>query len=841
MEHKDENSDYVCDREDCKAELCTSHTEETMPAKEATCTEAGLTAGVKCSVCGKILTAQEVVPANGHTEVVDEAVAATCTATGLTAGKHCSVCNEVLIAQETVDALGHTEVIDAAVAATCTATGLTAGKHCSVCEAVLVAQETVDALGHTEVIDAAVAATCTATGLTEGKHCSVCEAVLVEQEVVSALGHTEVVDEAVAATCTATGLTEGKHCSVCKEVIVAQEVVSALGHTEVVDSAVAPTCTATGLTEGKHCSVCDEVLVAQSVVPTIAHNFSNDKCTVCGVERKSYVISEYAAGTQYAENEVHKMDGLLTITTTQAHFTSEIRLYSSSTYNAYAILETNAVSQMIGLSINAGNKDDTLNVYGSNDGIEWVLISGISVTSAYKDYSINSFKYQYLKLDVKGTQQIRIKSITIIYLPCEHDYNSGIVTAPTCTEKGYTTYTCSVCGCNYADDYVDATGHDFTDTTKETCANCEEPNPNYNAGGGSEETQSIITFKLGDDGSAAHADGSTDNATYSETNNGYTLSITGGSKMYPGSKDATGNGALKFGSSSAAGKFTLSVPEDVTKVIIYVAGYKTSTAKITVNGKSYTITTLSNNGDYTAIEVDTSTTKTVTFTTVSGGYRCMVNTIEFYVTSSGGSEPACEHTNKVAIGEPKDATCTEPGITAGSKCDDCEEVLVAQEEIPATGHDFTDTTKETCANCEEPNPNYSVGGGETVASTVKYTFSSYAAGTQYATGEVHDLGNGATLTINGAHLNTQVRLYSGSNAVIEANGTISEIIVKAGYKVATLNVYESNDGITWTLVKAITTTTAYTEYTVEIDNKKYIKLESVGAQIRVSELTINPQ
>ncbi len=38
-----------------------------------------------------------------------------------------------------------------------------------------------------------------------------------------------------------------------------------------------------------------------------------------------------------------------------------------------------------------------------------------------------------------------------------HEYD-GIVTAPTCTEEGFTTYTCN-CGRNYVDDYVPATGH----------------------------------------------------------------------------------------------------------------------------------------------------------------------------------------------------------------------------------------------------------------------------------------------------------------------------------------------------------------------------------------------
>lgn len=42
------------------------HTEETIPAVDATCTTTGLTAGVKCSVCDTVLTAPTEVPALGH-------------------------------------------------------------------------------------------------------------------------------------------------------------------------------------------------------------------------------------------------------------------------------------------------------------------------------------------------------------------------------------------------------------------------------------------------------------------------------------------------------------------------------------------------------------------------------------------------------------------------------------------------------------------------------------------------------------------------------------------------------------------------------------------------------
>ena len=261
----------VCNETKTEAIAATGHTSVEVPEKPATCTEAGHTAGTKCSVCDAILSGMEEIPATGHTEVIDAAKAPTCTETGLTEGKHCSVCHEILVAQQEISAKGHTEVIDPAVEPTCTTPGKTEGKHCSVCHEILVAQEEVPATGHTEVIDPAVEPTCTTPGKTEGKHCSVCNAVIVAQQEIPAKGHTEVTDPAVEPTCTTPGKTEGKHCSVCNEIIVAQEVIPAKGHTEVVDDAVAATCTTPGKTEGKHCSVCNEVLVAQEEIPAKGH------------------------------------------------------------------------------------------------------------------------------------------------------------------------------------------------------------------------------------------------------------------------------------------------------------------------------------------------------------------------------------------------------------------------------------------------------------------------------------------------------------------------------------------------------------------------------------------
>ena len=145
-----------------------------------------------------------------------------------------------------------------------------------------------------------------------------------------------------------------------------------------------------------------------------------------------------------------------------------------------------------------------------------------------------------------------------------------------------------------------------------------------------------ITFELGADGSASHSDGSS-KTSYSETVSGYTLSLTASAQFYTGARDAKGNGAIKLGSGKNAGGFSFQVPDDVTSVIIKVAGYKANTGKISINGgATQTISTLSNNGAYTDVVVDTSTDKTVSFTTMSSGYRVMVNSITYVVESSGG-------------------------------------------------------------------------------------------------------------------------------------------------------------------------------------------------------------
>lgn len=73
---------------------------------------------------------------------------------------------------------------------------------------------------------------------------------------------------------------------------------------------------------------------------------------------------------------------------------------------------------------------------------------------------------------------------------------------------------------------------------------------------------------------------------------------------------------------------------------------------------------------------------------------------DYYILVKGENDHVWETDEAV------EATCTHTGLTEGSSCSICGKVQVAQEVVPMKPHDFSDTTKRTCANCWEPNPNY---------------------------------------------------------------------------------------------------------------------------------------
>ncbi|MBR2987036.1 MAG: hypothetical protein IKC63_03355, partial [Clostridia bacterium] len=94
----------------------------------------------------------------------------------------------------------------------------------------------------------------------------------------------------------------------------------------------------------------------------------------------------------------------------------------------------------------------------------------------------------------------------------------------------------------------------------------------------------LATFEFGANGAATHKDGNDLGASKSYSANGYTLALTGMSKVFGPAYDSTGKSCLKLGTGKVVGSFTFTVPADVTTVVINVAQYKTNTTNITING-----------------------------------------------------------------------------------------------------------------------------------------------------------------------------------------------------------------------------------------------------------------
>ena len=110
----------------------TGHTEEVLPAVDATCTATGLTAGKKCSVCGDILVAQTVTGAHGHKYVGEVTKEATCTEKGVMT--YTCTHDESHTYEEEIALKAHTIVKVDYKAPKCEATGWEAYEYCSVCD-----------------------------------------------------------------------------------------------------------------------------------------------------------------------------------------------------------------------------------------------------------------------------------------------------------------------------------------------------------------------------------------------------------------------------------------------------------------------------------------------------------------------------------------------------------------------------------------------------------------------------------------------------------------------------------------------------------------------------------
>ena len=103
----------------------------------------------------------------------------------------------------------------------------------------------------------------------------------------------------------------------------------------------------------------------------------------------------------------------------------------------------------------------------------------ISTYNALKESAIpcqfttpSNARYVSISYDPKDVQK---DTETMEKVMPEHTHSyECVVTAPTCTEQGYTTYSCE-CGDSYVDDYVDTIGHSYANGTCTSCGHTTGP------------------------------------------------------------------------------------------------------------------------------------------------------------------------------------------------------------------------------------------------------------------------------------------------------------------------------------------------------------------------------
>ena len=153
------------------------------------------------------------------------------------------------------------------------------------------------------------------------------------------------------------------------------------------------------------------------------------------------------------------------------HFTSGKKWGTTSTPVTSITIPVNAGDKIYATSWNKAGE----NGHATSDGIRLTFfdVNGIALTlgpgESYRKFAANG---GYL-VAPEGTIAINIAmwydsdEYEVYILNRDHTY-TATVTAPTCTEQGYTTYTCA-CGDSYVTDYTEASGHTYADGICTAC------------------------------------------------------------------------------------------------------------------------------------------------------------------------------------------------------------------------------------------------------------------------------------------------------------------------------------------------------------------------------------
>ena len=304
--------------------------------------------------------------------------------------------------------------------------------------------DTPDVCEHIILKSAEIPATCTEDGLTEGQYCALCNQVLVKQQTIPAAHK-----PGEEASCTT-----AQHCTVCNA-----ELHAPLGHTY--ESIVtAPTCTEKGFTT--YTCYCGDTYIGDSV-SVIPHSYKTAVTTPTCTE-KGFTTYTCDCGDTYIGDSVPVIPHSYKTTLTAQTCTAQG--FTTYTCNCGYSYKSNYVST-IPHSYKTTVTAPTCTAQG-------FTTYACDCGQSYKGDYVDMIAHTPGAEATCTTAQNCTVCNTELQAALGHTYES-VITAPTCTEKGFTTYTCD-CGHNYKGDYVDMIPHtpgkEATCLEAQTCKVC---------------------------------------------------------------------------------------------------------------------------------------------------------------------------------------------------------------------------------------------------------------------------------------------------------------------------------------------------------------------------------
>ena len=649
------------------------HTAVPVPAKDATCTEKGNTAGTKCSVCNKILSGVEEIPAKGHQwDEGSITTAPTCTEDGVKTFT-CLVCDGTKT--EKVEKKGHISaeaVRENEIKSTCTVKGsYDEVVYCKECGKELSrVTKTIDALGHTPgeaKRENVVEPSCMVDGrYEEVVYCSVCnDEISRVTKKIEATGHTPVDVAEVPATCTKPGTAAGTKCDVCGEELSGFEAIPPAGHQW--DDGVAttePKCEEAGVMTYT-CKVCKETKT-EAIDPkghtpgaAVRENVVDSTCTVKG-SYDEVVYCEACKKELSRETKELELDS-------DAHTPGAAVRENvvDSTCTVKGSYDEVVYCEACKKELSRDTKEMDLDPDAHTPGAavrENVIDSTCTVKGSYEEVVYCEACKKELSREAKVIEKKAHTPVDVAEVPATctkpgisagtkcgvcgeelsgfdtipakgHQWDEGkVTTEPTCTEKGEKTFTCTVCNTTKTE-AIDPKGHTPVDVSAKDATCTEKGNT---AGTKCSECGTIIS----------------------------------GVEEIP-AKGHTPGKAVKesvvLATCEAAGSY---------EEVVYCEVCKEELTRVS---------------------------KTLPAMGHTRGEAVRENVIDSTCADEGSCDEVvyCEVCKKELSREAKviekkahtpvdvaevPATCTEPGTTAGTKCDVCGTILSGVKEIPANGH-----------------------------------------------------------------------------------------------------------------------------------------------------------